>query len=171
MRVAWMAVNRLLFAAWFPWPSKLKRAVLRLFGARVGRGVVIKNLVNIKYPWNLSLGDHCWIGEGVWIDSVGFVRIGANVCLSQGCMIETGNHDWTRSSFDLVVRDVVVEDGAWAAVRSLLLPGSTLATHAVLGAASVLSGSTEPYSVYVGVPARKTGNRLIEGEAMTASPM
>jgi putative colanic acid biosynthesis acetyltransferase WcaF len=77
-------------------------------------------------------------------------------------MIETGNHDWSKPAFDLIVKEVVVEDGAWAAVRSLLLPGSRLASHAVLGAGSVLSGDTEPYGIYIGVPAKKDRKRIIE---------
>jgi putative colanic acid biosynthesis acetyltransferase WcaF len=161
-RLAWLAVNRVFFQTVFPWPYPVKRALLGAFGAKIGRGVVIKNRVNIKYPWRVTIGDHAWIGEGSWIDSLGEVRIGANACLSQGCMIETGNHDWAKPSFDLVVKDVVVEDGAWAAVRSLLLPGARLASHAVLGAGSVLRGDTEPYGVYAGVPAVRVGERRVE---------
>jgi len=161
VRVAWMAVSRAIFQTTVPWPYPLKRALLRVFGARVGEGVVIKNRVNIKYPWRLRIGDHAWIGEGAWIDSLANVTLGAHACLSQGCMIETGNHDWSKPSFDLVLKEVVLEDGAWAAVRSLLLPGSVLASHAVLGAGSVLRGSTQPYGVYAGVPAVKVAERRI----------
>lgn len=161
VRVAWMVVSEAFFITWFPWPSRLKAVWLRLFGAHIGAGVVIKPRVNIKYPWHLVIGDHSWIGEGVWIDSLGPVHIGAHACLSQGCMVETGNHDWSKASFDLLVRSVVVEDGAWAAVRSTLLPGARLATQAVLGAGAVLSGDTEPFGVYAGVPARKSRVRII----------
>jgi putative colanic acid biosynthesis acetyltransferase WcaF len=135
--------------------------VLRAFGASVGRRVVIKPRVNIKYPWNLTVGDYAWLGEGVWLDSLGAIRIGAHACLSQGCTIETGNHDWSKRTFDLIIKPVVVEDGAWAAVRSLLLPGSRLASHAILGAGSVLAGDTEAFGIYVGVPAKVAKTRSI----------
>jgi putative colanic acid biosynthesis acetyltransferase WcaF len=161
IRLLWLVVNRAFLLTWFPWPSAVKRGLLRAFGARIGRGVVLKNRINVKYPWNLAIGDHSWIGEGVWIDSLARVEVGANCCLSQGVMIETGNHDWSAPAFDLVVKPVALEDGAWAAVRSLLLPGSRLASHAVLGAGSVLSGDTEPYGVYAGVPASKVKERVI----------
>lgn len=161
IRLAWLVVNRLFFLTWFPWPYGLKRRVLRLFGGEVGDGVVIKSRVNIKYPWNLRIGDHAWIGEGVWIDSLGQVTLGRNACLSQASMIETGNHDWSDPAFGLVVKPVVIEDGAWAAVRSLLLPGSRLASHAVLGSGAVLSGDTEPFGVYAGNPAKRVGARVI----------
>jgi putative colanic acid biosynthesis acetyltransferase WcaF len=161
-RSIWFVANRIFFLTWFPWPSRFKAVLLRAFGARIGNDVVFKNGVNLKYPWHLSVGDYSWIGEGVWIDSLAKVSIGANCCLSQGVMIETGNHDWSKPTFDLIVREVIVEDGAWAAVKSLLLPGSRLASHAVLGAGSVLSGDTEPYGIYIGVPAKKVMERIIE---------
>lgn len=161
VRLLWLAVNRALFLTAFPWPSGLKASILRWFGASVGRGVVIKPRINVKYPWNLTIGNDTWIGEGVWIDSLAKVSIGSDCCLSQGVMIETGNHDWTRPSFDLIVKPVVLEDGCWAAVKSLLLPGSRLASHAILGAGSVLSHDTDPYGIYVGVPAMKVKERVI----------
>lgn len=161
IRLLWMVCNAVFLLTWFPWPNRLKRWLLRCFGARVGRGVVVKPRVNVKYPWNLEIGDHAWIGEAAWLDSLARIHIGAHACMSQGCVIETGNHDWSKSTFDLVVRPVVIEDGAWAAVGSLLLPGARLASHAVLGAGSVLSGDTEPYGVYVGVPAAKVRERRI----------
>ncbi len=161
LRALWMGIDRAFFLTALPWPSAVRRRLLVLFGAKIGRGVVIRGRVHIKFPWRLSVGDHAWIGEGVWIDSLGQVEIGAHACLSQGCMIETGNHDWSKASFGLVVKPVVIEEGAWAAVRSLLLPGSRLASHAVLGAGSVLRGGTEAYGIYSGVPAVKVGVRRI----------
>ena len=164
VRLLWLGASRFFFTTSLPWPSTWKRVILRAFGASIGAAVVIKPSVRIKYPWNLSIGDQAWIGEGAWLDSLVPIRIGANACLSQGVMIETGNHDWSRSTFDLVVKEVVIEDGAWAAVRSLLLPGARLASHAVLGAGSVLAGDTEPYGIYVGVPACKVKERVIRAE-------
>ena len=163
-RVVWFVANRMFFLSWVPWPSVVKTIVLRRFGAVVGRKVVIRSRVNIKYPWNLEIGDSAWIGEGVWIDSLAMVSIGEDVCLSQGCVVETGNHDWSSPRFELMVKPVVIEEGAWAAVGSLLLPGSKLASHAVLGGGSVLSGETEAYGIYVGNPARRVGRRKVGSE-------
>jgi putative colanic acid biosynthesis acetyltransferase WcaF len=168
VRVLWTVANACFLSIWLPWPNRLKAALLRAFGARVGAGVVIKPRVNIKYPWHLQLGDNAWIGEGVWLDSLAPIVIGESACLSQGCMVETGNHDWSSPGFDLVVKPVVIGAGAWAAVRSLLLPGSQLAPNAVLGAGSVLSGDTEPFGIYVGVPAVKVSQR--RSSRMTGNP-
>ena len=64
-------------------PYGLKRWVLRRFGARVGRGVLIKPNVHIKYPWHLEVGDNVWIGERAWIDNFVSVRIGSSAVVSQ----------------------------------------------------------------------------------------
>src|ERR1051326_5765433 len=82
VRALWFWFNAVFFRSAFPF-SGFKKFLLRAFGARVGKGVVIKPAVNIKYPWKLSVGDHCWIGENVWIDDLGKVTIGNNVCISQ----------------------------------------------------------------------------------------
>lgn len=167
VRSVWLLVNALFFLSPLPWPSRLKSWLLRRFGASVGSGVVIKPRTNIKYPWNISIGDHVWLGEAVWLDSLGRIEIGAHVCLSQGCMVETGNHDWRSRSFGLMVQPVIIERGAWAATRSLLLPGARLASHAVLGAGAVLRGTTEPYGIYTGVPATRSATRLIDAPEAT----
>lgn len=165
VRGAWLLANRAFLQTTVPWPSALKARLLRAFGAKVGRGVVFKNRLNVKYPWNLEVGDDSWIGEGVWIDSLAKVTVGSNCCISQGVMIETGNHEWSSETFGLIVKEVILEEGSWAAVKSLLLPGARLASHAILGAGSVLSGDTEPYGIYFGIPAKKVKERVIRATA------
>ena len=83
-RVIWFLMNIVILKSSLPWPSRLKVAVLRLFGAKIGKGVLIRPCVNIKYPWFLEIGNNVWIGEEVWIDNLGKVKIGNNACLSQG---------------------------------------------------------------------------------------
>ena len=139
-----------------------KRFWLRVFGAKLGKGVIIKPHISVKYPWNLEVGDHTWIGENVWIDNLGKVKIGAHVCLSQGAMIMSGNHNYTKSSFDLMVKDIVIEDGAWLGAKSVVCQGVTVGSHAVLSVSSVASENLEPYSVYRGNPAVKIKDRTIE---------
>ena len=92
-RIAWHLVSALLFQSALVLPSRWKVALLRAFGARTGKGFVIKPRVTIKYPWFLELGDHVWLGEGVWIDNHTTVAIGSDVCISQGAYLFIGNHD------------------------------------------------------------------------------
>jgi len=159
-RALWHLVNACFFLSPLP-GSKPKRALLRLFGARVGQGVVIKPSVNIKSPWRLSIGDHSWIGENAWIDNLVAVRIGANCCLSQGAMLLTGNHDYSRAAFDLITGEITLEDGVWIGARATVGPGVTCRSHSVLSVSSVASADLEAYGVYRGNPAEKVRERVI----------
>lgn len=160
-RAAWYLVSSIFFKnGWFPF-SGFKSFLLRLFGAKVGKGLVIKPYVHIKYPWFLQIGDHSWIGESVWIDNVSNILIGAHVCLSQGVLLVGGNHDFSKKSFDLIVHPIVIEDGVWLGAKSIVCGGSICRSHAVLAVGSTFSGTMEPYSVYRGNPAVKIKDRVI----------
>lgn len=152
-RILWYLTNICFFLNRISVSYRLKRSLLRLFGATIGKGVVIKPGVNIKYPWNLNIGDHSWIGEKTWIDNLDRVSIGANACISQGAMLVCGNHDYTKKGFDLIVKPVVLEEGTWVGAGSIVAPGTTMGSHAVLTAGSVASGDLEPYTIYRGNPA------------------
>ena len=139
-----------------------KKWLLRKFGAKIGKGVFIKPSVNIKYPWNLTIGDDTWIGEGVWIDNLGKVSIGSNVCISQDSMLMCGNHNYKKSTFNLMVGEITIEDGVWVGAKCLVCPGVTLHSHAILAVGSVASTDLETYSIYRGNPAVKIKDRIIE---------
>ena len=161
VRIFWYLANALfLKSALFP-VSGIKIHVLRLFGAKIGRGVVIKPGVNVKYPWMLEVGDYTWIGENVWIDNLAEVKIGNNVCLSQGAMLLCGNHNYKKSTFDLMVGKITIEDGGWVGAQSVVCPGVTIHSHAILSVASVANHDLEPYAVYQGNPAVKVRGRSI----------
>ena len=159
--ILWYVSNLFFFQSrLLPWYS-LKRFFLRLFGARLGKGTVIKPGVNIKYPWKLEVGDHVWIGEGVWIDNLDKVTLGNHVCLSQGAMLLTGNHNYKRSTFDLIKGPIKLEDGVWIGAQAVVCPGVKAGTHAVLTVGSVATGDLESYSIYQGNPAQKVRGRVI----------
>lgn len=157
----WYFTNVLFFLnPLFPF-SGFKVILLRLFGAVIGKGVLIKPGVNIKYPWMLEIGDHCWIGEKVWIDNLGEVKIGNNVCISQGAMLLCGNHDYTRESFDLITKEIILEDGVWIGAQSIVTPGIICRTHSILTVNSVATRNMDPYFIYQGNPAIKVRARKV----------
>lgn len=151
--VLWYPINYYLFDSPIPWPSRLKVSILRLFGAEIGKGVVIKPNVRIKNPWRLRMGNHSWIGESVWIDNMEDVVIGRHVNLSQGVILLTGNHDYTHSGFPFRLAKITLEDGVWIGARSIVCPGITCHSHAVLSVNSVASKPLQPWTVYAGNPA------------------
>ncbi|TDQ19360.1 putative colanic acid biosynthesis acetyltransferase WcaF [Algoriphagus boseongensis] len=157
----WYWVNLLFFKnPWNPF-SKLKVLLLRIFGAKIGKKVVIKPSVNIKYPWFLEVGDQVWIGEEVWIDNLAKVKIEANVCISQGAMLLTGNHNYKKSSFDLMVGEIKLEEGVWIGAKAVVCPGVTCHSHSVLAVGSVATYDLESYTIYQGNPAKLIRSRII----------
>jgi len=161
-RTLWLVINAVFFNNGLALFNGLKIRLLKAFGAKVGIGVVIKPSVSIKYPWFLSIGNHVWIGEKVWIDNLTDVTIGNNVCLSQGVLLLTGNHNYIQPTFDLMVGKIVLEDGVWLGAQSVVCPGVTCKSHAVLSVGSVATKNLEPYSIYQGNPAVKVRERRFE---------
>jgi len=160
-RLFWYFFNVLFFINPLNPFSGLKVLLLRLFGAEIGRGVVIKPGVNIKYPWLLKVGNHTWIGERVWIDNLAKVNIGDNCCISQGALLLCGNHNYKKSTFDLIVKPIRLEDGAWIGARSVVGPGVTVGTHSILTVQSVATETLEPFGLYKGNPAVRIRERVI----------
>lgn len=151
--ILWFITNSVFINTYLPLPVSLKIAVLRLFGAKIGNKVMVKPGVNIKYPWLLHVGNEVWIGEQVWIDNLSEVRIGDNVCLSQGAMLLTGNHDYSRSTFDLTTRPITLADGVWIGAKSVVCAGVHCESHAVLAVNSVATRPLQAYGIYQGNPA------------------
>lgn len=151
-RFFWYLVNACYFKSSFP-VNGIKIFWLRVFGAKIGTGVVVKPGVNIKYPWRLKVGNHVWIGEKVWIDNLGNVTIEDNVCISQGALLLCGNHDYKKSTFDLMVGDITLKKGAWIGAKSTICPGITAGSHSVLTVGSVATSNLEDYAIYQGNPA------------------
>lgn len=158
----WYFVNSLLVrASWNPFMG-IKIALLKLFGAKIGKGLIIKNNVCIKFPWKLTLGENVWLGENCWIDNLDYVIIGNNVCISQGALLLTGNHDYTLSSFDYRNAPIIIEEGAWIGAKSIVCPGITVKSHAILTVCSVATKDMEAYCIYQGNPAHIIRKRLIK---------
>jgi putative colanic acid biosynthesis acetyltransferase WcaF len=158
-RALWYWFNTAFVNSRFPF-SGFKIFLLRLFGAKIGKGCVVKPNVNIKYPWNLTMGNYSWIGENAWIDNLTAVTIGSNCCISQSGFLLTGNHDYAGPAFDLIVRPIVLEDGAWVGAKAVVCPGVTLYSHAILAVGSVATSDLQEWSIYQGNPAVKVRERI-----------
>ncbi|GAD79638.1 WcaF family extracellular polysaccharide biosynthesis acetyltransferase [Vibrio ezurae] len=157
----WIFVNAIFFRTLLPIPIPVKLIILRVFGAKIGDGVIIKPNVNIKYPWNLVLGNNTWVGEGVWIDNLDIVKVGDNCCLSQGCYLLTGNHDFTTQNFDLMIDKIDIQNEAWVGAQSVVCPGVTLGRGAILTVGSIATKNLDQLGIYQGNPAIKIKERVI----------
>jgi putative colanic acid biosynthesis acetyltransferase WcaF len=150
---AWWAVRALFFDTPLPWPSALRVALLRVFGATVGDGVVIRSRVNITFPWRLSIGSHVWIGEEVLILSLAQVTIESNCCISQRAYLCTGSHDFASPAFSLQTNPITIREGSWIAATAFVAPGVTVGPGSMVAAGSVALSDTGPGVIVRGNPA------------------
>lgn len=162
VRTIWFYVNSLFLNSYILPISGLKIFLLRLFGAAIGKGCVIKPKVNIKHPWKLKLGANVWLGEEVWIDNLDKVSIGNNVCISQGAFLLCGNHNYKKSGFDLMTSPIIINDGVWIGAKAVVCPGAVVEENVVLSVGSVLKEQTERGMIYSGNPAKIIRERFIE---------
>jgi putative colanic acid biosynthesis acetyltransferase WcaF len=149
----WMLARGFFFDTWVPWPSQIRVALLRVFGARMGRHVVIRAHVNISFPWRLEVGDHVWIGEDVALLTLAKVTIDSHVCISQRAYLCTGSHDYRRSDFPLVTRAIRIGTGTWIAAAAFVGPGVEIGAGSVVAAGSVVFANVPPATLVRGNPA------------------
>ena len=148
-----MVVKCLFFLNPVPWPSAVRVALLRAFGAKVGQGVVVRSQANITFPWRLSAGDHVWIGEEVLILSLAPVTLESNVCISQRAFLCTGSHDFRAPNFNLVTKPITIRSGSWVAAQVFVAPGVEIGEGSMVAAGSVVLENVPPKSLVRGNPA------------------
>jgi putative colanic acid biosynthesis acetyltransferase WcaF len=164
----WILASTILFRLCPLKLSGLKCAVLRAFGAKIGRGVVVKPRVTITFPWKLTVGDHVWLGEECWLLNLAPIAIESHVCISQRAFLCTGNHDYKSPTFDLIIKAISVEQGAWIGAGAFVGPGVTVGSYAVLTAGSVATSDLQAFGIYQGNPAVRVKERNIgEGKPET----
>lgn len=159
----WWIVQGTLFAGS---PQSLygwRRFWLRLFGAAIGRGVLIRPSVKCVYPWKLSIGDYAWVGDEVSLYTLGKIEIGAHAVISQNCYLSTGSHDYTRPTFDIFARKITIGAEAWLASDVFVAPGVTIGRGAVVGARSTVLHDLPEGMICYGSPARPIRPRVMRG--------
>lgn len=132
-QAAWFAVLNLVFVKWWL-PPRLRPPILRLFGATVGERVLIRHRVRIQWPWKLTIGDDCWIGEGAWLLNLEQITLSDDVCISQEALLCTGNHNHKDPSFEFDNAPIKVGEGAWITARSVVHRGTTVSPGAMVTA-------------------------------------
>lgn len=119
----WELISCLYFNTSLP-GSFLRYLLLKMFGAKLGRNLILKPNIKIKYPWNLEIGDDCWIGEKVWIDNIANVSIGNNTCISQAVYICSASHNYNSLNFDLILAPVKIGNNCWVSAKSIIGPNA-----------------------------------------------
>ena len=155
----WYLCKCALFLTPLPVPYGIKRSVLRAFGARIGKGVIIKPRVNIHFPWKLTVGDHTWVGEEVFLLNFEPITIGEQCCISQRAFLCTGNHDYREPSMPYRNQPISIQNGAWVGAQVFVSPGVTIGSEAVIAAGSVVTRSQPAGAVCAGNPCTVLRNR------------
>lgn len=147
--ISWFLTGTFLVKSIYS-PNFVKRRILILFGARIGYRVNLRRGLNVHFPWNLTIGDDCWIGEEVWFINHEKITIGSNVCISQRSIICSGGHDYRSASLEYAHKPVTIKDGAWVCLDAKVLPGVTIGECSVVSAGEIARKSLPDFSMLVG---------------------
>lgn len=158
----WWIVQGTLFAMSPQFLYGWRRFLLRCFGTKIGKGVIIRPSAQITYPWKVKIGDYSWIGDDVVLYSLGDIIIGKNTVISQKSYICTGTHDYSKIDFPILEKKIVIGDECWIATDVFVSPGVTINNGVVVGARSTVINDLDSNSVYVGSPVRFIKKRKIE---------
>ena len=155
----WWLVQALFFK---PSPQFLygfRRFLLRLFGAKIGKKVIIRPSAQITYPWKVTIGDYSWIGDEVVLYSLGEIEIGANTVISQKSYICTGSHDYLQIDFPIFAKKITIKDECWLATDVFVAPGITIDKGTVVGSRSSVYKDLPGNKICIGNPAQIIKNR------------
>lgn len=156
--LAWLLLFRTSPRPFHRWRALL----LRIFGAKLGKGCHIYPAVKIWAPWNLKLGKYVGIADGVTLYCMDIIKVGDYVVISQGAHLCGGTHDYNTANFQLIAKPISIGLHAWICAEAFIHPGVVVPDGAVVGARSVVSGSLpNAWAVYVGNPCRQIGIRKI----------
>ena len=158
----WWLVQSTLFGMSPQFMYGWRNFLLRQFGAKIGRGVIIRPTARVTYPWKLTIGDYAWIGDNVELYTLGEITIGNNAVVSQRSYLCTGSHDYTKSAFDIYALPVVIEDEAWVATDVYVAPGVTVGRGSVIGARSSVFSDMPSGMICIGNPAKSVKPRVMD---------
>lgn len=139
-----------------------RRYLLRLFGAKIGKNVIIRPSVSITYPWKVSIGDYSWIGDDVVLYSLGKIEIGSNAVISQKSYLCAASHDYDKEDFPIWSKKITIEDECWLATDVYVAPGITIGKGTVVGARSSVFKCLPAGKVCFGSPAKVIKDREVE---------
>ena len=155
----WWIVQGTLFRMSPQFLYGFRRFLLRLFGAKIGKNVIVRPTVKITYPWKISIGDYSWIGDDVVLYSLGEIEIGKNVVISQKSYLCTGSHNYLKSDFPIFAKKITIEDEVWLATDVFIAPGITIGKATVVGARSSVYKDLPGNKICIGNPAQIIKNR------------
>ena len=141
-----------------------RRFLLRVFGAKIGKGANILPSCKVWAPWNLSIGNFSCLSEDVDCYSVDKITIGDQVVVSQGAFLCCASHDISSPIMELIHKPIVIGNNAWVAAKVYVAPGVNIGEGAVVGACSVVFKDVSAWSVVAGNPAKFIKKRELSND-------
>jgi putative colanic acid biosynthesis acetyltransferase WcaF len=160
-RGVWGITSALLFR---PSPKPFHRwrvFLLRIFGAKIGKGVHVYPHTKIWAPYNLELGDECGIANDAILYSQGKIFIGCRAVISQGAHLVTGTHDYTKHGFPLITMPIHIGSNAWVSAEAFIHPGVSIGDGCIIGARSVVTRDMPDWKICAGHPCEPIKERSL----------
>lgn len=154
LRVLWMYCGAVLFRLSFHNWYALRRGLLRMFGAKIGRGVRVRPTARIEIPWNLQIDDHAAVGDYAILYSLGKIHVGRLSVISQYAHLCAGTHDHTDPSFPLLRLPITIGEDVWVAADAFIGPDVTVGNHSIVGARASVFSDVPPDVIVGGNPAK-----------------
>lgn len=157
--------NLCYYTIWrIPRAWRLRRAIIRLFGGKVGQATIFRASCRIIHPWLLQIGDFCSIADGATVYNLGPITIGSHTTISQGTYLCAGTHDYTLAHMPLRRPPITIGSGVWVAAEAFIGPGAVIGDNTVVGARAVVMGTVPAGVVVAGNPARVVKDRVMKDE-------
>jgi putative colanic acid biosynthesis acetyltransferase WcaF len=158
----WWLIQGTLFRMSPQFMYGFRRFLLRLFGAKIGKKVIIRPSVKITYPWKLSIGDYSWIGDQVDLYTLGNIIIGKNVVISQKSYLCTGSHDYLKEDFSIFQKPITIQDQVWVASDVFIAQGITIGEGSIVAARSSVFKDIPSNKICAGSPVKIIRERIRE---------
>lgn len=159
--ILWWLIQGVLFPLSLHNLNGFRGWLLRLFGAQIGQGVVIRPTARFTYPWKIAIGDYSWIGDDVVLYSVDRIEIGCHCVISQKSYLCTGSHDLKDPSFSLITSPINIGNGVWVATDCFIAPGVAIGANSVIGARSSVFRNISEQKIAWGSPCTSHRDRIV----------
>jgi putative colanic acid biosynthesis acetyltransferase WcaF len=162
VEMAWILVKCAFFTSNLPWSNAFKRFLLRCFGAKIGAGVVLRPRINIHFPWKLTIGDHCWLGDGCQILNIAPFEMQTQSALAHEVYIAAAGHDIRSATMAAKNEPILIKSGTWVASRAFIAGGVTIEEDCVIAAGAVVTKDVPKGSIVAGNPGVVVKERVID---------
>lgn len=133
----------------------IRKFIFRMFGLSIGKKSRINMGSKLWQPWRITIGKNTIINEKCLLDGRGTLEIGDYVSISWGTIIYTASHISSSNDFEGFKKKVILKNGCWIGVNSVILPGVSIAKNTIIAANSLVNKSvSDENKIYGGSPAK-----------------